>query len=65
MSTSPYLTPKEAAAYCRLHYHTFVSLAIREGLKADGKSGKRNRYLPATLDRFMRTQRDRAQAGAQ
>lgn len=64
MSTSPYLTPKEAAAYCRLHYHTFIARAKASGLKADGMSGQRRLYLPATLDRWLKNQQRRVEAGA-
>jgi hypothetical protein len=47
-----YLTPREAAAFCKLHYKTFLAIAAQEGLRPDAVFGTRKRYLPATLKQF-------------
>jgi excisionase family DNA binding protein len=52
--TSPWLTPDEAATYCRVSLSTFLRWVATEGIRADGVVGKRNRYLPQTLDGLMR-----------
>lgn len=58
------LTPKKAAAFCSLHYRTFLALARKEGLKADAVYGSRKRYEPATLKRFGKTLAQRREQGA-
>lgn len=60
-----YLSSKAAAEYCGVAYDTFTRLARQEGLRPDGVIGKRKRYTRATLDRLMRTLRNRSESRTQ
>lgn len=56
-----YLTPKQAAEYCGLHYRTFLALAREQGLRPAAVFGARNRYTTQQLDTFGKTLRLRAE----
>jgi hypothetical protein len=51
--TSQWLTPDEAAAYCKVSRNTFNRWRREEGIRPDGVAGKRPRFLPQTLDGVM------------
>lgn len=53
-----YLSTRKAAAYCDMGYSTFRAVAKSDGLRPDGFAGKRARYKPSSLDRWLRFRRD-------
>jgi hypothetical protein len=57
---SPWLTAKEAAAYCRMSLRTFNGHA----LKPEGSAGRRRLFTTKQLDRFLQMLASRHEAGA-
>jgi hypothetical protein len=57
---SPWLTAKEAAAYCRMSLRTFNSHA----LKPEGSAGRRRLFTTKQLDRFIQMLAERQEVGA-
>jgi predicted site-specific integrase-resolvase len=52
---SAWLTPEEAAEYCKVSLSTFNRWVRDEGIRPDGIAAKSKRYLPQTLDSLMVT----------
>jgi predicted site-specific integrase-resolvase len=52
---SAWLTPIEAAQYCKVSLATFNRWVREEGIRPDGLALRAKRYLPQTLDSLMTT----------
>lgn len=55
-----WLSVKKAAAYLDVSYSQFRALVAAGAIRPDGMVGARRRFAPASLDRWMRYQRDEA-----
>lgn len=53
-ASTGWLSSREAAKHCGIHYDTFTKWVREEGLRHDGLVGKRKRWSRERLDAYLR-----------